>query len=188
MFNRYTNAVNNCVREGTVSAVYPQRHSARVTFEDRDGLVSSELPILTNFAHKNKAFNMVDVGDRVVCLCVSNDLTSGGGYIIGAIFSGWDLPVVNDQDVTQVNFSDGAYFTYNRRTHVFQFKSAEGSTFTHNGANGDLTIENNGNIKISGHGWLKMDIDKRIDINGGDNIWIRASGDIIEKGSNIRLN
>ena len=56
MFNRFTNAVNNCVREGTVDKVYPERHSARVTFEDRDDLVSAEIPVLCTYASKNKSF------------------------------------------------------------------------------------------------------------------------------------
>ena len=188
MFNRYTNAVDNCVREGTVDKVFPERHSARVTFEDRGGLVSAELPILTTFASKNKAYNLVDVGERVVCLCVSNDLTSGGGYIIGSLYSGWETPKVADQDIAQIDFSDGAYFTYNRRTSTFHMHFADGSTLTHDGKKGDLSMDMKGNIEIKGSGWLKVDIDKRIDINGGNNINITASGDIIERGSNIRLN
>lgn len=188
MFNRYTNAVNNFVREGTVDKVYPSRHSARVTFEDRGNLVSAEIPVLTTFASKNKAYNLPDVGERVVVLQTSNDPTSGSGYIIGSLYAGWELPVVNDQDVTQINFKDGAYMTYNRRNSTFHMHFADGSTITHNGKKGDLTMEMNGNIQITGHGWCKIDIDKRVDINGGDNIWIKARGDIIEQGSNIRLN
>ena len=46
-------ATEKILRRGIVSAVYPERHSARVTFEDEDNLVSAELPVLTTFASKN---------------------------------------------------------------------------------------------------------------------------------------
>lgn len=181
------NTVENCVREGTVSEVYPSRHSARVTFEDREGLVSAELPILTTFASKNKSYALPDVGERVVVLSVSNDPTSGSGYIIGSLYF-TDRPALNDQDVTQVRFADSATVTYNRRDSRFEVKFADGSTITHDGKKGDLTMNINGNITITGERRLKIDIKDRIDITGGGDIWITASGDIIEQGSNIRLN
>lgn len=165
MFDEFStgtvNKVDNIVREGTVSEVYPARHSARVTFEDRAGMVSAEIPVLTTFASANKSYGLPDVGERVVCLCTSNDHVSGGGYVIGSLYSGAGRPAVNDQDVAQVRFADGSTVTYNRR-------------------------ENSLVINVKGR--LEINVDGRIDIKAGENIHMNADGDIVERGSTIRLN
>lgn len=156
-----SNKVHNIVREGTVSEVYPSRHSARVTFEDRAGMVSAEIPVLTTFASANKSYALPDVGERVVCLCTSNDHVSGGGYIIGSLYCGYGRPAVNDQDISQVKFADGSTVTYNRRE---------------------------SSMVINVKGRLEIKADDRIDIKAGENIYMNADGDIVEKGNTIRLN
>ena len=78
--NAISNQLKNIVREGIVSVVYPERHSCRTTFPDRDNLVSAELPVLTCAAFENQAYGLPCVGERVVCLMISNDSQGHGGY------------------------------------------------------------------------------------------------------------
>ena len=124
------------IREGTVSAVYPERCSARVTFSDRDGLVSAELPILQPTGAKNKFYSLVDVGDSVVCLMMPN-AQDGTGYVIGSRYHDHCPPPVDNQNVAMIRFDDGTSISYDRATHT-------------------LSIDCVGNIKING---------KRIDLN-----------------------
>ena len=125
------------VREGVVTTVYPERHSARVTFEDKDELESAELPILIPCAAANKYYALPDIGEDVICLFATNADQTGTGFIIGARYHDKAEPAVNSQDITRLDFKDGTFIEYDRESH-------------------ELKINCVGNIKING---------KRIDLN-----------------------
>lgn len=128
----------NLIREGIVSAVYPERCSCRVTFPDRDNLVSAELPILQPAGAKNKYYSLVDVGDSVLCLMAPNDTEGNAGYVIGSRYDDKNAPPAQNQDISMIRFEDGTTLSYNRAEHLLEINCV-------------------GNIKING---------KRIDLNG----------------------
>lgn len=119
------------VKEGTVTAVFPERHTVRCEFADKDGLISAELPVLTSWACDNKMFHMPDVGETVVCLFASNADNTGTGWVIGSRFHDKLPPNANKQDVTRIDFKDGTFIQYDRGSH-------------------ELRIECRGNIRING--------------------------------------
>ena len=121
----------NIVRRGIVSAVYPERHSARVTFEDKDNVVSAELPILTSYASKNCLYHLPDVGEQVICLQEESDAQEGDGVIIGSIYSDVNKPKASSQDKFRLDFDGGSFIEFDR-------------------SSGDLNINCTGNIKING--------------------------------------
>lgn len=102
------------ISEGVVSVVYPERHSARVTFPDKDDVVSAELPILTPCGSQNKSYSLPDVGESVICLFSSNDDLSGTGFILGARYDDKNPPAVNSQDITRRDFKDGTFIQFDR--------------------------------------------------------------------------
>ena len=110
------------VREGIVSVTYPERHSARVEFEDKGSLVSAELPVLTTWALENKMYHMPDVGETVVCLFASNADQTGTGWIIGARFHDKSKPNADSQDVTRIDFKDGTFIQYDRSSNELRIK------------------------------------------------------------------
>lgn len=109
--------MQNLIRAGIVSAVYPERHTARVTFEDADNVVSSELPVLVPFSQKNKSYRLPDVGESVVCVMLANSTSSGEGFIIGSYYNAQDKVKVNSQDKSRIDFSDGTFIEYDRASH-----------------------------------------------------------------------
>lgn len=108
------------VREGVVSVCYPERHSARVEFADKDGLISAELPVLTPCASANKFYALPDVGETVVCLFAGNSEQVGDGFIIGSRFHDKIPPNASKQDITRMDFKDGTYIQYDRARHELQ--------------------------------------------------------------------
>lgn len=189
MLGGASKAANNFSREGTVSAVYPERHSARVTFEDRDNLVSAELPVLTPFASKNKSFAMPDVGERVVVLMAANDQTSGGGWIIGSLYTAKNLPSPETgENITRLEFADKTFISYDRESHLFTLQFSDGTAITHDGESGELNIDCKGDIIINGEKQLDVTIKDRISVDGREEINIDAKDDINMNGANIRLN
>ena len=123
--------MQNFIRRGIISVVYPERHSARVTFEDKDAVVSAELPILTAYASQNFLYHLPDVGEQVICLFEENDAQEGEGVIIGSIHNDKFPPKANSQDIFRLDFSDGSFFIFDR-------------------ASGNLDINCTGNITVNG--------------------------------------
>ena len=128
--------VKNLIRFGVVSAVYPERCAARVTYQDRDNMVSAEMPVLQSSCLNNKFYSLPDVGDSVVCVMFPND-QNGGGVILGSFYTEKNLPPAQAQDIAMIKFGDGTTLKYDRAAH-------------------ELSINCVGNIKING---------KRIDLN-----------------------
>ena len=105
------------VRAGVVSSVYPERMTARVTFEDNDNNVSKELFIINRCAAKDKDYWTPDVGDPVVCLFAQNDKNLSSGWILGTFFNQGNPPQVASEDVRRLDFADGTFIEYNRASH-----------------------------------------------------------------------
>ncbi|WP_337393861.1 phage baseplate assembly protein V [Phascolarctobacterium succinatutens] len=108
------NQIKNLIRIGTVSAVNGESCSARVAFEDKDNMVSAELPIITIGSKQTKAYWLPEVGTQVLCIFQPNASGSGisKGFIIGAFYSTQDAPVEKNADVRSVTFADGSFIRY----------------------------------------------------------------------------
>lgn len=142
--------MRHVVREGVVSSVNVQEHTARVIFEDADGVVSAELPVLVMYAGQNKVYALPDVGDSVVVLMLENNGQSGeGGFIIGCRYHEQLKPVGKSQEETRLDFGDNAYISYDRAAHEFRIQFSDGASIIHR-RDGDLVISNKGNIIMDG--------------------------------------
>lgn len=128
--------IKNLIRFGVVSEVIPEKCAARVTFQDRDNLVSAELPVLQASCLQNAFYSLPDVGDNVVCLMCPND-QNGSGFILGSFYNEKNPAPAQDENISMIKFQDGTTISYNRESHLLSVKCV-------------------GNIKING---------KRIDLN-----------------------
>lgn len=109
------NQIKNLIRIGTVSAVNGESCSARVAFEDKDNMVSAELPIVTIGSRQTKAYWLPEVGTQVLCIFQPNASGSGisKGFVMGAFYSTQDAPVEKNADVRSITFADGSFIRYN---------------------------------------------------------------------------
>ena len=107
-------ALRGMVRTGTVSAGDPERDTARVTFDDKDGTSSPELHIMHRFSGKNKDYWVPDIGDQAVCLFANNDKNFSTGWILGSYFTDKQPPQAASADVMRLDFADGSYIEYDR--------------------------------------------------------------------------
>lgn len=100
--------IRNISRVGIVSSVNPADMTARVTFPDRDDLVSADLHILTTGSQDTKVYWLPYVGEQVLCLFCVNDNNLTEGYILGTMYNNKDTPPANGQGVRAVKFADGS--------------------------------------------------------------------------------
>ena len=84
-----TNQLKNLIRVGKVSSVNGKTCRARVTFPDKDDLVSDELAVLQIGANGTEGYWVPEVNTQVLCLFLPNASGNGlnAGFILGAYYS-----------------------------------------------------------------------------------------------------
>lgn len=169
--------VSQIVREGTVSAVFAERHTVKVVFEDRDGLTSAELPVLTLCAANNKFYSLPDVGTTVVCLLAGNSAQTGTGFVIGSRFHDKSEPNADSIDKTKLDFSDGTSIEYDRSSHELTIK-----------CEGKITIEAKDDITVKSDKKITFDAKDEIVFSGQKGYTLTATENVILKGEKILLN
>lgn len=121
--------IRNLIRIGRVSSLVPELMAVRVVFEDKDSLVSDELPVMTFGSGRNKMYWLPDVGEQVCCLMLPNG--HNAGICIGSFYSKAEPPKISDGEKRRIDFGDGSFIQFDRAT-------------------GNLDITCTGNITING--------------------------------------
>ena len=124
--------IRDIFRVGKVSSVNASNCTARVTFPDKDDLVSQELPIIVIGSHGTKGYWAPEEGTQVLCCFLPNASGRGmnTGFILGAFYSAADPPEENNKKVRCLKVPDGSYIKF------------EG--------NGNVEIHATGNLKLTG--------------------------------------
>lgn len=176
--------LGSIIRLGEVSSVNAEKGTACVVFDDDDGVVSAELPVLHRNTFSNKDYAMPDVGEDVLCLFLPNGLEDG--FILGSIYAGEVTPPENTIDKRTVVFSDDTRVSYDRAEHVLTVSIGD-TTIEANGesvridAASDVTIKGSitldGDVKVTG----KVDADGDVSTSGK----VTAAGDIATTGGDV---
>lgn len=122
--------LNNIIRVGEVSSINETNGTVRVKFDDRDNLISAELPLL------NAEYNIPDIGSQVLCLFLPNGLQEG--FCLNGFYSDSNTPPVQGKNIYYKKFGDGTSIQYNRSTKELTINSA-----------GPIII--NGNVQVNGN-------------------------------------
>ena len=106
--------IRDIFRIGRVSSVNGTNCTARVTFPDKDDLVSAELPIIVIGSKGTQGYWVPEVDTQVLCCFLPNPSGSGlnEGFILGAFYSQQDPPEDKDENVRSIRFPDGSYFHF----------------------------------------------------------------------------
>ena len=142
--DRLEAAVNQIIRQGIVTATYPDRGTARVMLPDADGMVTKELPVVSQRTSANQSYDMPDVDEHVICIFLPNGFELG--FILGALYSTADPVPVSAQDKKHYRFKDESFFEYDRKAHALTI-NIKGRVDIH--ADGELTIDSGEHIKLT---------------------------------------
>ena len=148
--------LDEIVRVGVITNVYPEKGTVRVKLVDVDDQISYELPVIFAKTHKDKAYYMPDVGEHVVCLFSGQGLEQG--FVLGAIYSRADTVPVASNDKFHLRFEDGTWIEYDKKEHI-------------------LRASVNGEVEIHA---TKVTIVGNLEVAGN----IHATGAIIDEGGN----
>lgn len=119
------------IKIGTVSTADPATGSVRVTFADRDDMVSAPLPVITSGGW-GKGIALPEPGETVLCVFLDNGQSAG--FCLGTYYGG-EEPIPGNANQLGTWFEDGSFVYYDRSAHVLQVKAASGVRI-----DGNLTV------------------------------------------------
>lgn len=131
--------VPSLIKIGEVSSIDPAKCTARVVFDDEDGLVSYDLPVLQRNTLKNHDFAMPDVGEDTIVLFFGEGQEDG--VIIGSIYAGEVTPPESTENRRTVVFDDDTRVCYDRQEHKLTV-TIEGTEIVFNRRDGSITVPN----------------------------------------------
>ena len=161
--------LTDAIRIGKVSSINSDKGTAKVTFTDRDDIVTRELPILFTKTSKDYYYCMPDIGERVRCFF--DPEAPSKGFILGSFPSDTREPPIKDENKTYVLFKDETLVEYDREIHKLTIKiPAHGEKSIDIFSESDINVETNGNINVK--------VAKDISIGSAQNISIKANANL----------
>jgi phage baseplate assembly protein V len=160
--------LKNLIRIGTVSSINYRQGKLRVCFEDQDGIVTDELPLLSF------EYEMPKIGEPVLCLFLGNGISNG--FCLGRYYYDKDLPVPSGygENIYYKQFLRDAFLSYDRSSETLTIHA--GNIIL----DGEVSIT--GNLKVA----QNLDVSGNISTNGSISAAgsINAAGSIIDGGGN----
>lgn len=178
--DRLESSLAHVIRVGVVTGTDPAAGTARVQFQDADGLVSYPYPVMQRKTLKDKDYHMPDVGEHVTCVCLGYGLEQG--VCLGAIYSKADVPPVTDPDKRHVEFEDGTWFQYDRKSHTLSGEIVSGAAVLKIGAGVQLTLAGGASVRLEGPsqltfgGPLSAVVEGDIDLDLRQGVRVRRQG------------
>ena len=87
--------VEDIIRIGQVSSVYPETCTARVAFDDLDDFVSAPLAILQQHTAGMQFYSLPQIGEHVLCVFLPSGKEMG--FIIGSFYTNGNPPPVDGE-------------------------------------------------------------------------------------------
>lgn len=120
---RQNEDATNWIRIGEVSSVDPAKCTARVVFDDEDGYISDDLPIVQRNTQNTKDYWLPAVGEDVICLflpCGEED-----GFILGSFYADEIEPPTSSESKRYTKYPDGTVIEYDWEAHALAVTGAE---------------------------------------------------------------
>jgi len=106
--DKIVQVLKNMIRIGKVSSINYDRGAVKVTFPDKDDIVSDFLPYLSF------EYNMPEVGDTVLCVFLPNGISKG--FCLGQPYSLKNMPVQPGPQYYYKNIYDEAFYQYDKNS------------------------------------------------------------------------
>jgi phage baseplate assembly protein V len=132
------------IRVGKVTSRDAGSYTVRVTFAERDNMVSYNLQVLADKTHRDKHAHLPDIGEHVLCLFMP--VGAEAGFVLGAVYSSSDDTPTSSGDVDHVTYSDGTMIEYDREASRLTVDCV--GEIVVNNANA-ITITSGGNVSLT---------------------------------------
>ena len=119
---RQNEDATNWIRIGEVSTVDPKNCTARVVFDDEDGFISNDLPVIQRNTQSTKDYWLPAVGEDVICIflpCGEED-----GFILGSFYADEIEPPTSSESKRYTEYPDGTVIEYDWEAHELKATGA----------------------------------------------------------------
>lgn len=177
------------VRSGRVSSINYQAGTARVTYADKDGTVTKEIPFVAN-----NEYNMPKVGDLVSVSCTSNGTVAA--TVAGSTWNRNNTPYEGYEGLYRKEYSNTknkCFERYDSNTGEYLMRvnrlARRQAAEIYDEATGKIGITAGGAATIKSTGAsVGIQAKTGVGINGGTNVTIEAAKDIsAEAGGSISI-
>lgn len=183
--------MSNLVRAGVVASVDLVNARCRVTIGD---LLTAPLPFLAAKAGQDKTWHPPEVGEQVVVLSPSGELTAG--FVLGGVYTTANPAPSTSVDVSKMLFKDGSSATYDRALHSLTINLPTAGSALAITVNGNATIHAQGNALVEAEGNATVSAGAVARLEAGTQIQMVApavsitstvtvSGDVIASGKSL---
>lgn len=117
-----SNVEGNLIRIGSVSSIDPVNHTVKVVFEDKDNLVSGDLPVIVPYSDTAKAYRLPEVSESVLCVFLGNGIQNG--FCLGSYYNDEDKPPNSNPNQIGTWFDDGSYVFFDKVSKTLHVKAA----------------------------------------------------------------
>lgn len=101
------------IRYGTVTSIFPDKGTVKVTFEDLD-IPSAEIPVLQGRTEKTKYYSMPKIGESGICIFPENSFS---GFYLGSGYNdATPIPTSAKEGVEITIFNDGTVISYDENS------------------------------------------------------------------------
>ena len=101
------------IRYGTVTSIFPDKGTVKVTFEDLN-IPSAEIPVLQGRTEKTKHYSMPKIGESGICIFPENSFS---GFYLGSGYNdATPIPVSAKEGVEITVFNDGTIISYDEKS------------------------------------------------------------------------
>ena len=101
------------IRYGTVTSIFPDKGTVKVTFEDLD-IPSAEIPVLQGRTEKTKHYSMPKIGESGICIFPENSFS---GFYLGSGYNdATPIPISAKEGVEITVFNDGTIISYDEKS------------------------------------------------------------------------
>ena len=98
------------IRYGTVTSIFPDKGTVKVTFEDLD-IPSAEIPVLQGRTEKTKHYSMPKIGE-----CIFPENSFSGFYLGSGYNDATPIPISAKEGVEITVFNDGTIISYDEKS------------------------------------------------------------------------
>lgn len=130
MSNDALTLAKSLIRVGIINSVNAAEGTVDVLFEDRDNMISSDLPLLAF------EYDIPKVGQQALCLFLGNNIEQG--FCLKTFYSEVYQPPVSNENLFRKQFDDGTFIEYKKDLRELSIHSNNPITIK-----GDLYVKGN---------------------------------------------
>lgn len=103
------------IRRGTVESIDYKNGTVKIVQEDKDNVVSFDLPMMSF------EYDPPSIGDMVIAVFLTSD--SSQGFVLGKPYNSNNMPKDGRKGIYHKDFDTDAYFEYDRKSKTLTIKA-----------------------------------------------------------------